>query len=1089
MRTVEQNEQGVPLSQWSRRRVEMAQRPDGSMVAVDADTTVPGLEPDPAPLADPSTEGTATTDTTVAGSPTGEPDRGPGSERPAAVRFAHPGSQLVPTGPKSRARANIAAVEIVQECRDEARPATAAEQQILAQWSGWGAIPEIFDESKIEWAADRDRLRSLLGPEEWSDARASTLNAHYTDPAIAAAMWDALERAGFDSGRVLEPGAGSGTFIALAPDDAVMVGVEKDAVTAEVAHLLNPHAQIRLEGFEVTNVPERSFDAVIGNVPLGKFSIPDPIWNAQNHSIHNAFLLKSLHLTEPGGWVMAITSAGTLDAEGRRSREAIAEVADLVGAVRLPTDAFKDVAGTSVVTDILMFRRLDGPRPAWDVPAWIETEQLEFPTVDGGFESVRVNAYFAEREHRDHVLGTMSVGRGLYRDGSLMVTADASARPLADQVRTALTDVVDKAVARGDGHNPRPRTVDPIHTFAAGLGTPATLYADRVTPGHVRFDADRNVFESAGIDGEWTELAMPKSRIKEARHLLRLRDLGTQLIDEQTAVDSSPDRRAQLRSELNSVYDAYHGAYGPLNRFAVHGGRERTAQEAAERLAAKVDKWRVANPETSGLPWQGDLPEDTLTELTEEAWAPTAESVRQPHLEKLRRDPGLSMVLSLERFAKETKTATKADIFVRDVVVAPPRAHRADSARDALAIAMAETGRVDLERIGELLGHEDASTVREALGDNAFLTPEGTGELIPAERLLTGHVRSKYERLTSLAEAAEDPVQAEEYARAASAVADAIPADLTATQIGQVQPGVTWVAAEDYQQFITEALGGPSDTRVERAAGSWVVTGSVYRSDRGRYETEFGAVSRDSRKTLNAGELFQKILNQEPIKVSNPLSEVERGAKPVDSEATIRAQVQAEKIVGEFGRWVWSDPDRSSRLLREFNNRFNSFVPPRYDGSHLTLPGLSPNFSPHPYQRSAVARMIAEPTVLLDHVVGAGKTGSMRMGAMELKRRGLVAQPWLVVPTHLIEQMTRESKQWYPAANILAGRRGMSDDDRRQFVAQTAVKDWDMVLIPASVFERIKVHPDRRRQHLERQLVELGVELDSKAGTGSNATI
>lgn len=1072
------------MSQWSTRKVEMARRPDGSMVAVDADTTVAGLEPDPAPLDEARADHDQDTRSSTASPVTTEH-----SSRPAAARFVHPGHQLVPTGAKARARANIAAVQIVRTCREEQRPATPAEQDVLAQWSGWGAIPEIFDESRGEWAADRARLRELLGPDEWADARASTLNAHYTDPAIAQVMWDALQRAGFESGRVLEPGAGSGTFIALAPEDAVMVGVEKDPVTAEVAHLLNPHAQVRLEGFEVTNVPERSFDAVIGNVPFGKFSVPDPVWNPHNHSIHNAFLIKSLHLTEPGGWVMAITTAGTLDAQNRRSREALAELADLVGAVRLPTDAFKDVAGTSVVTDILMFRRLDSPRPKWDKPAWIDTTEVDVPAADGGLESVRINAYFTEPEHREHVLGTLSVGRGLYRDGSLTVTGRDADRPLADQVREALTDVVDRALRQGAGHSPRPRTEDQIHKFATGLGTPATLYADQVTPGHIRYDVERNVFESADFSGQWQELTMPKSRMKEARHLLRLRDLGTELIAEQTSEASNPDRKAQLRKELNAVYDAYHSAYGPINRFAVHGGRARTPEEAAERLATRVQKWRVANPETNGRPWQGELPEDTLAALTEEAWAPTSVSVRQPHLEKLRRDPGLSVVLSLENFNEDDQSARKADIFVRDVVVAPERAEHAESSADAVAITMAEKGRVDLERIGELLGLQDHDELRTALGDTVFISPDGTGDLIPAEHLLTGNVRQRHTRLTELASAAEDTVLAGEYTRAAAAVAEVIPNDLAATDIGQVQPGVTWVSLEDYRQFIVEALGGPSDTTVERAAGSWVVTGSPYRSDRARYESEFGAESRDSRKSLNAGQLFQKLLNQEPIKVSNPQSEIEAGAPLVDQEATIRAQVQAEKIAAEFGRWVWSDPERSTRLLREFNDRFNSFVPPAYDGSHLTLPGLSPDFEPHPYQRAAVARMIAEPTVLLDHVVGAGKTGSMLMGAMELKRRGLVSQPWLVVPTHLIEQMTRESKQWYPAAQILAGRRGMTDEDRRQFVAQTAVKEWDLVIIPASVFERINVHPDRRRNHLERQLVELGIELDQKLGSGSTATI
>jgi len=184
--------------------------------------------------------------------------------------------------------------------------------------------------------------------------------------------------------------------------------------------------------------------------------------------------------------------------------------------------------------------------------------------------------------------------------------------------------------------------------------------------------------------------------------------------------------------------------------------------------------------------------------------------------------------------------------------------------------------------------------------------------------------------------------------------------------------------------------------------------------------------------------------------------------------------------------WVWSDPARRERLLTEWNRRFNSWVAPRHDGRYFQLPGLSPAFTSHWYQRNAVARIAAEPTVLLDHVVGAGKTGTIFMSAMELKRRGLVNQPWIVVPTHLIEQFGREVKQWYPAANVLVGAKGMDDQDRRLFVAQTATSDWDNVIVPQSVFERINVAPQRQIQYIQSELDGIEAEM-VRATTSGNA--
>ena len=1071
---VPQSETGLPLTAWASTRVAPARRPDGSVVYVKADHVVAGLEPDPIPdseAPEPEPPSIAALDEATTPAPT---------EVVAATRFTHPGTVLVPSGAKSRARANIAALEVLTETARTGRPATPAEHEVLAQWSGWGAAADIFDESKPEWAPERDQLRALLDSEQWRQAKASTLNAHYTDPAIAQTMWSAMTRAGFDDGLVLEPGCGSGTFIALAPPGAQMVGVELDPTTAQIAHLLYPDAQVRLEGFETTRVPDGSFAAVIGNVPFGGFTVHDPVHNPARHRIHNHFLLKSLNLTAPGGYVMAITTAGTLDAASDKARRDMHAVADLVGAVRLPSTAFERVAGTQVVTDVLVFRRREADVAAPADADWLHSDLVSLPDRTGETTEIGVNRYFTT--HPEHVLGTMRVDRGLYRDGMLVVTTEPGGDVAAD-LNDRLTNIVDAALERGDGLFLADDTATAGMEFTAGALDADALYGEDIPIGHVSYDETTGVFTRRGIDGD-EPMKVPATRTTETRHLLRLRDLFAATIAAQRTQSSRAERDA-LRADLNEVYDAYLNTYGPVNRAKLVGGKERTAEEAAKKFTELEGKWRTANRDADGADYPGPLPEDVAAELDEKAWQVSAPSRRQTHLEAVRADPGMAGVLALERYDDQTGTVSKTAVFSRDVVVAPVPVPRADTPAEAVAISLGERGRVDLDRVAELLD-QPAAEARESIRGLVYADPDMPEDLVPAPTALSGNVRAKHARA---AEAARTDPGNRDWAELTQALAQVIPDDKQPSQIGSVKLGPTWIEPRDYEAFVRETFGATS-ARVTRAAGSWGVEVPPDERNSALMRTEYGADNADRKnKALDAIDLTEMLLNQRSIVVKNSKPAQEEGAPEVDAQATILAQVQAEKITTEFRSWLWSDDERRDRLVAEWNRRFNTWVRPEHDGSRLALPGLSPVFEPHPYQRDAVARILAEPTVLLDHVVGAGKTGTMFMSAMELKRRGLVNQPWIVVPTHLIEQFGREVKMWYPAANVLVGRKGMSPEDRRVFAAQTATSDWDMVIIPASVFSAIRVHPQRRVDYIAGQLAELDAELSASAGDMTQATV
>ena len=339
----------------------------------------------------------------------------------------------------------------MRRCRDEDRAANPAEQVALARWAGWGSIPQVFDDTDDRFAAERAQVRQLLGTEEaWSQARRTTLNAHYTSASVVTAMWSAVRALGVDGPvRVLEPGCGSGNFLGFAPPDAVLTGVELDPTTATIArHLYGAQATIHTGAFEDLRVEDGAFDVAIGNVPFAKITPHDPHHNRARHALHNYFLLKSLHLTRPGGLVVALTSRYTLDARNSAARREMAMLADLVGAVRLPERAFARSSGTDVVVDLLVLRRrLPGAEPAG--PAWEHVVPVDLPATDattdqGRGEPLEVNEYFDA--HPDRVLGDLAAARGMYRDHELTVTPNGD---LDTQLPAALERLVADATSAG----------------------------------------------------------------------------------------------------------------------------------------------------------------------------------------------------------------------------------------------------------------------------------------------------------------------------------------------------------------------------------------------------------------------------------------------------------------------------------------------------------------------------------------------------------------------------------------------------------------------------------------------------------------
>src|SRR2546425_609782 len=336
-------------------------------------------------------------------------------------------------GPKQKFQQNLKAIRKLRALESEAHPATEEDKAVLVKYVGWGAMPQVFDAFNPEWLKEREALRKELTSEEYEFARSTTLNAHYTSPVVIAAMYRAAERFGFQGGRILEPACGIGHFIGLVPETmlrrSTITCIEIDPLSARIAKALYPDSDIRAQPFERSKLADGFYDAAISNVPFGDYTVHDPRWNSYKLPIHDYFFAAALEKLRPGGLVMFVTSRGTMDKLDSGLREVLSTQAELLGAIRLPNDAFKRNAGTEVTTDIVMLRRLR-PGEAPVGPAWKETADY----TNDLDENFNINEYFAARP--EMMLGRMRLSGRMYRDNE--PTLEPDGRNLSESLSQAV---------------------------------------------------------------------------------------------------------------------------------------------------------------------------------------------------------------------------------------------------------------------------------------------------------------------------------------------------------------------------------------------------------------------------------------------------------------------------------------------------------------------------------------------------------------------------------------------------------------------------------------------------------------------------
>ena len=496
------------------------------------------------------------------------------TEKPKGRNFVIGDSLDLPNGEKSRYKANVEAIRLVKHLEAEGRYATEAEQVILSKYVGWGGLANAFDQRKTEWAKEFQELKELLTDEEYSSARGSTLNAHYTDISVIKAMYDGLKQLGFTGGRMMEPSSGVGNFVGAMPADMAAnvrswTMVELDGITGLIAKYLYPNADVRIQGFEKANIPNNFMDVAISNVPFGNYAIADKSYPKKvTSAIHNYFFAKSLDKVRPGGIVMFITSAYTMNSSDSTVRRYIMQKADLLGAIRLPDSAFKGNAGTEVVTDILVLKKRA------ENTAYAGEEFLEAPyTYINGYNGAYINSYF--ENHPEMVLGTPSMEGGMYRGGSLTYKAFTDRGSLADQIREAFKNI--------QGKMEYPAKQSPEKTnFAAEK-------AGKKTKNNGLVVKDGKVYQNK--NGELQEVTVAKGAAERITGMLEIRDAAKELITyQQQGLNDSEIRKS--RQKLNKAYDAFVKKYGFINS-QVNRNAIKADPDSYSILA--LENW---NPET-----------------------------------------------------------------------------------------------------------------------------------------------------------------------------------------------------------------------------------------------------------------------------------------------------------------------------------------------------------------------------------------------------------------------------------------------------------------------------------------------------------
>lgn len=940
--------------------------------------------------------------------------------------------------PSERLNNNLEAISMLSRIESGQRELDITAQEILAKYVGWGGLSDVFDESKEgQWKEARSFLKENLSQSEYEAARESTLTSFYTPKTIIDGVYKTLSDMGFKSGNILEPSMGIGNFIGNLPDEmrrSKFYGVELDSISGRIGKLLYPESEIQIKGLEETSFSNNFFDVAIGNVPFGEYKVNDREYNRNNFLIHDYFFAKSIDKVRNGGVIAFITSSGTMDKKDESVRRYLAARAEFLGAIRLPNDTFKGIAGTEVTSDIIFLKKRDSVLERDE--DWIHLAEDENGLV--------YNKYFVD--HPEQVLGSMRevsgrFGKTLTCEPIAYLGTELNMASLKDRIEIAgeriSKDAKYEEIELLDDEITSIPATDDVKNFSY------TLIDDEV------YYRENSLF----IKKEVTD--KNKEKIKD---YLELNAALKDVIYKQKE-DFSEEEIKASQEKLNEVYDRFSNNHGFVNNLS--------------------------------------------------------------NTRALKEDSNFPLVSSIEILDEEENFKAKGDIFSKRTITKAKVIDHVDTSLEALVLSVSEKGYVDFDYMEGLTGKDRPTLIEELRGeiylnireeqnfyrplsfnpedgDLPFACANGSNSYkygyVTKDEYLSGNIREKISIVDSyLAKLrqterelphlgyAEDGKEKElisyemnrlEYQKAE--LTKVLPKELEASEIS-VRLGATWIPIKDIEKFIFETLKTPGyarwDIKVKfsNLTSEWNIEGKS--RDRGNdlAEMTYGT------SRVNAYKLIEDALNLKETKVFDQIVNPDGSKTSVlNKKETLLAGQKQELLKEEFKNWIFNDQERRNRLVKLYNERFNSIRNREYDGSNLSFEGMNTKIDLRPHQRNAIARSLYGGNTLLAHVVGSGKTFEMVASAMESKRLGMCSKSLFVVPNHLTGQIGREFMQLYPSANIMvADKKDFEPKNRKRFIGRIATGEYDAVVIGHTQFEKIPMSKEYQEKHIQDQIDEI----------------
>jgi N12 class adenine-specific DNA methylase len=987
-----------------------------------------------------------------------------------------PKDVIAPPGRVGKINANIKAIRLLKKLEKENRNPKPAEKKVLAQYVGWGAFSqEVFNnefstvaetgQEPYNWRWDEKArkkyktwktkygkklhpaLGGLLTKEEWESGRASTVNAHFTSKEVVSSMWRLAERLGFKGGTVLEPAAGVGNFFGLMPQDiaakSALFGVEKDTISGGILKKLYPQAAVEVKPFEKSkSVLDNSIDLTITNVPFGRISITDKRHpDYDRWKIHNYFLARSLDATKPGGLVLAISSAWTMDAKSNGNvREYLANKADLIGAMRLPNTAFKGNAGTEVVTDVLVFRKKDrnlsGVGQDFRVVNYLETPKFkktdkDLKAVLARIETLRkarpkkngkvvsseafkaryaklkeqknalmkeylasysINEYFAKNP--DMVLGKHSMTGTMYAAESYTVKPSGV---LTEQMAKAVESFPENIAGEGSDIS----NMEKVEL----AGTDAKEGTITLRNGKIKLIENGRIVAPYYVGTQGQKIAVKPAQMKRLKSYIELRDLTDEAITAMNDEATTDEQVADYQNRMNKAYDAYVKKFGTFNG-----------------------------------------------------------TVGNSFINKLDNDFALVDALEIQTGEGKDVTWSKAPIFTQRTVFPFIEPESAESVEDALNISIIYRGEVDITYLSELLGEPDTASIKKQIVDKGlgFINPD-TGKVEQRDLYLSGQVKKKLIRAKA---------QGKDFQANIDALEAIQPEDLDIEFIS-FHLGSTWVPPGAVKAFLKEVIEVDAEVEYVEKAGT----------SRWHIGIKSGERGIKNQKTYSSRGKTAVDLIDNALNLKNPTIPAydEKGRKSgTDKEASKEARMKLNEISDEFVAWAKSHKEWAEKVAAKYNEEKNGVVLRKHTTPNIDI---YPNQAPvdpkgRPMrltaeQKTAVSRAVQE-SVLLAYGVGTGKTRILITAAMEMKRIGTARKPVIVVHNSTVDQYRNVSKKLYP------GKRFLIPDDkqrnakqRKKLLTSIATGDWDTIILPQSFFDGIANDPARERAFVDEQIAQI----------------